>query len=86
MITAIIGFVIRTALRLTAIVLMIQFVLNLIKNAPQNPWTTLLRNITEPIIRPARNVLARVIPSVSGKHDWTPAICALVLILLAKLF
>ena len=71
--------VVRTAFRVMEILLLIRILMSWIPNLPYNAFTAFIYDITEPLLRPFRSLLA------IGPIDFSPIIAFLLLGLVEQL-
>ncbi len=73
-----IGAIIATLLQLLSIAILIRALLSWVRPDPRNPIVQVLDAITEPILRPLRQIVPRM-----GGFDLTPMVALIVLQVIA---
>jgi YggT family protein len=74
--------IINALLTLLVLAIFIRALLSWFYPVGKDPWTKLLVDITEPILAPIRNVLARIMPI---PMDFSPIVAWLLIVLLQNL-
>jgi len=74
--------IINALLTLLVLAIFVRALLSWFYPVGKDPWTKLLVDITEPILAPIRNVLARIMPI---PMDFSPIVAWLLIVLLQNL-
>jgi YggT family protein len=73
-----IHIIVNNGINLLQIIILVRVIMSWIPHNPHNQWTRLLYQVTEPILKPIRNIL----PGQSMGFDFSPVVVFLLLGLL----